>query len=148
MTLWSFLCRWTRRRPSEREISLEESLSFLRWEKSWRHLSTPWNKPGKICSFGGKFKRHIFYFTYFGRLECGIGGVGGDEEGSDDGDASGHHPAGLLRVLEHPIHVDCVEGGDWNTESAEGKLKLMMIHVDGILLLSYCIPNIGESACK
>ena len=82
--------------------------------------------------------------THRGRLEDGVGGVGGDEEGADDGDASGHHPAGLLRVLEHPIHVDCVEGGDWNTEV---KLKLMIIHVDGILLLSY-IPNIGESACK
>ena len=84
-------------------------------------------------------------FTHLGRLECGLGGIGGHEEGADDGDASGHHPAGLLRVLEHPIHVDGVERGDWNTE---GKLKLMMIHVDGILLLSYCIPNIGESACK
>ena len=46
-----------------------------------------------------------------GRPEDVLGGRGGDEEGADDGDAAGHHPPRLLRVLEHPLHVEGVEGG-------------------------------------
>ena len=70
----------------------------------------------------GALNRH---WTHFGGLEGRLGGVGRDEECADDGDAAGHHPARLLRVLEHPVHVDGVERGGCN---AELTVMVMRLH--------------------